>query len=143
MQVIWLNSAIYDLQRFKEFLFPHNKEAAQRAVRLIKAAVIPIGSNPRIGKPVENLPDSHDIFVPFGASGYVIRYRVQGVTAYNYAVKHGRDAGFSDQTSALWVVKDPVEEAYGMLADGGTSLAEELLEERRKDNEREKSKFGL
>jgi plasmid stabilization system protein ParE len=143
MQVEWLNSAIFDLERLKDFILPHNKDAARRAVRLINAAVIPIESNPRIGKPVENLPDSHDIFIPFGASGYVIRYRIQSDTAFIYAVKHGKEAGFSDQASTLWVVKDPIEAAYGMLADGGTSLAEELLEERRKDNEREKSKFGL
>jgi hypothetical protein len=31
------------------------------------------------------------------------------------------------------VVKEPVDDAYGFLRDGGPSAAEELLKERRKD----------
>jgi plasmid stabilization system protein ParE len=127
MRIEWLESAILDLQRLREFILPHNIEAAQRAVRLIRTAVTPIASNPRIGKPVEDLPEYHDIFIPFGASGYVLRYRVQGDTIFIVTVKHCREAGFSDQTPALWVVKDPLEAAYGMLADGGPSLVKELL----------------
>jgi len=76
--------------------------------------VTPATSNPRIGKPEEDLPDFHDIFIPFGASGYVFRYRIQGDTFFIIALKHCREAGFSDQTPALWVVKDPVEAAYAM-----------------------------
>ncbi|MEI6703466.1 MAG: type II toxin-antitoxin system RelE/ParE family toxin [Deltaproteobacteria bacterium] len=143
MQIEWHDSAVVDLERLKEFIQPYNIEASQRAIRLIRASVSHIKSNPRIGKPVEGFPHYHELVIPFGASGYVLRYRLQANTAIILAVKHSKEAGFSDQASTLWVVKDPIEAAYGMLADGGTSLAEELLEERRKDNEREKSKFGL
>jgi plasmid stabilization system protein ParE len=143
MRIEWLDSAILDLQRLRDFIQPHNMEAAQRAVRLIRTAVTPIASNPRIGKPVEDLPEYHDIFIPFGASGYVLRYRIQGDTIFIIAVKHCREAGFSDQTPALWVVKDPAEEAYGMLADGGPSLAEELLKERHKDTRKEEDHILL
>lgn len=119
MRIEWLASAILDLQRLREFILPHNKEAAQRAVLLIRTAITPITANPRIGKPVEDLPDYHDIFIPFGASGYVLRYRIQGDTIFIIAVKHCKEAGFSDQPPALWVVKDPAESAYGMVADDG------------------------
>ena len=122
MRIEWLEPAIFDLQRLREFILPHNKEAALRAVRLIRTAVTPIASNPRIGKPVEDLLDYHDIFIPFGASGYVLRYRIEGDIAFIIAVKHCREAGFSDQAPALWVVKDPVEADYGVLADRGLSL---------------------
>lgn len=120
MRIEWLESAIFDLQRLRDFILPHNMEAAQRAVRLIRTAVTPIASNPRIGKPVEDLPDFHDLVIPFGASGYVIRYRIQGDTVFIVAVKHCKEVGFTDQTSALWVVKEPLEAAYGLLAEGGT-----------------------
>ena len=73
MRIEWLDSAILDLQRLREFVLPHNKEAAQRAFRIIRAAVAPLETNPRIGKPVEDLPDYHDLMIPFGASGYVLR----------------------------------------------------------------------
>lgn len=133
MRIEWLESAILDLQRLRDFILPHNVEAARRAVRMVQSATLPLATNPRIGKPVEDLPDYHDIFILFGASGYVLRYRIQGDTVYVVAVKHGREAGFSGQIPTTWLVNEPVEAAYGMLADGGSSLAEELLEERRKN----------
>jgi plasmid stabilization system protein ParE len=141
MRIEWLDSATVDLQRLRDFILPYNKEAAQRAFRIIRTTVALLEANPLIGKPVEDLPDYHDIFVPFGASGYVLRYRIQGDTIYIIAVKHCKEAGFSDQTPALWVVKDPVEAAYGMLADGGPSLAEELLKERQKDCQKEERRI--
>jgi plasmid stabilization system protein ParE len=109
----WLGSAIADLQRFREFLQPFNKEAAQRAVRIIRAAVAPIAANHRIGKPVEDVPDYHDIVIPCGASGYLLRYRIHGDTIFIIALKHCKEAGFSGQTPALWVVKEPAEDVYG------------------------------
>jgi hypothetical protein len=68
-----------------------------------------------MGKPVEDLPDFHDLIIPFCASGYVIRYRIQGDTVYIVAVKHCKEAGFSDQAPSLWVVKEPEEIGYGTL----------------------------
>ncbi len=114
MRIVWLDAAIADLQRLRDFILPYNKEAAQRAARIISAAIAPVASNPRIGKPVEDLPDYHDIIVPFGASGYLLRYLIQGDTIFIIAIKHCKEAGFADQTPALWVVKNPVESAYGM-----------------------------
>jgi plasmid stabilization system protein ParE len=95
MRIEWHTSAIEDLQRLRDFIRPHNKEAAQRAVRLIRSALTPVELNPRIGKPVDDLPDFHDLVIPFGASGYVIRYRIQGDTALIIAVKHCKEAGFA------------------------------------------------
>lgn len=94
MRIEWLDSAILDLQRLRDFILPHNKEAAQRAFKIIRAAVGPVETNPLIGKPVEDLPDYHDLVIPFGASGYLLRYRIQGDTIFIIAVKHGKEAGF-------------------------------------------------
>lgn len=93
MQIEWLETAIIDLQRLREFILPHNQDAAQRAFKTIRAAVAPLETNPRIGKPVEDLPDYHDLMIPFGASGYVLRYRLQGDTIFIIAVKHGKLTG--------------------------------------------------
>lgn len=100
MQIEWLETAIIDLQRLREFILPHNQDAAQRACKVIRAAVAPLETNPRIGKPVEDLPDYHDLMIPFGASGYVLRYRLQGDTIFIIAVKHGKEAGFTNQTES-------------------------------------------
>jgi len=40
---------------------------------------------------------------------------------------------YGDLVCIAPVVKEPVAAAYGFLADGGKSLTEELLEERKKD----------
>lgn len=143
MRIEWLKSAIIDLHRLRDFILPHNRAAAQRAFRTIRAASEPLMTNPRIGKPVEGLPDCRELIIPFGSSGYVLRYRITGDTVYIHAVKHGKEAGFTDQASTLWMVKDPLDEAWGFLADGEPSVTEALLEERRKDNEREERKFGI
>ncbi len=113
MQIEWLDSAIHDLQRLRDFILPYNVDAARRAVRTIQIAVSPLALNPRIGKPVEELPDYHDIFIPFGSSGYVLRYRIQGDTAYIVAVKHSREAGFAGQKPTAGLINEPGEAAYG------------------------------
>lgn len=118
MRIEWLESAICGLQRLRNFILPHNQEAAQRAFKIIRAAVTPLETNPRIGKPVEDLPDYHDLIIPFGASGYVLRYRIQCDTIFIIAVKHGKEAGFSGQTASGWVVNEPAEPAYGAEVEG-------------------------
>lgn len=114
MRIEWLDSAIYDLQRLRNFILPHDKDAAQRVFQLIKRAVTPLLTHPHIGKPAEDLSDFHDLVIPFGASGYVIRYRIEADTVFIVAIKHCREAGFSDQTPILSVVKESEETVYGM-----------------------------
>jgi plasmid stabilization system protein ParE len=97
MKIEWLVPAIHDLRQLRDFILPNNPEAAQRAVKVIKATVALLNKNPRIGKPAENLPDYHDIVIPFGSSGYLLRYRIQGEYILIVAIKHGKEAGFTGQ----------------------------------------------
>jgi len=39
-------------------------------------------------------PDYRQLFIPFGASGYVARYRVEGRLVLVLAVRHMREAGY-------------------------------------------------
>jgi len=96
MRVEWLPPAIHDLQRLRDFILPHNPAAAHRAIKIIKGAVSLLIANPGLGKPVEDLLDYHDIVIPFGAAGYVLRYRMRGDVIYIIAVRHGKEAGFSE-----------------------------------------------
>ena len=96
MRVEWLPPAIHDLQRLRDFILPHNKDAARRAVQVIKRAVYLLSANPGLGKPVEDLPDYHDIVIPFGAAGYVLRYRIQDNIIFIVAVRHAKEAGFRE-----------------------------------------------
>lgn len=100
MQIEWLEAAIVDLQRLREFILPHNQEAAKRAFKVIRAAVTQLETTPRIGKPVEDLQDYHDLIIPFGASGYVLRYRLQSDTIFIIAIKHSKEVGFVGLTDS-------------------------------------------
>jgi len=97
MRVVWLPAAVADLQRLREFILPHNREAAQRAVKVIKAAVTALENSPRIGKPVEDLPKYQDLVIPFGAAGYLLRYRIYQGAIYIVAIRHGKEAGYGGE----------------------------------------------
>ena len=97
MKIEWLPGAVFDLQRLREFILPHNADAARRAVSVIRKAVSMLHPNVFIGKPVEDMPDFRDIVIPFGSSGYVLRYRIENNTVLIVAVKHGKVADFFGQ----------------------------------------------
>jgi plasmid stabilization system protein ParE len=96
MKIAWLPTAMRDLQRLREFLRPRNPEAARKAVEIIRRVVSVLESQPHLGKGVEDLPHFHDVVIPFGARNYILRYRVQGETVFILALRHAREAGFSD-----------------------------------------------
>ncbi len=95
MKIQWLIPAVHDLQRLREFILPHNREAAQRAVKVIRAAVVALEATPLIGKPVEDMPDYRDLVIPFGSAGYLLRYRIHGDVVYIVAVRHCKEAGYT------------------------------------------------
>jgi len=68
VKIQWLIPAVHDLQRLREFILPHNREVAQRAVKVIRAAVAALEATPLIGKPVEDMPDYRDLVIPFGSA---------------------------------------------------------------------------
>ncbi|WP_410520790.1 hypothetical protein [Candidatus Tisiphia endosymbiont of Dascillus cervinus] len=49
---------------------------ANSAIGLIKKAVIKLIEFPLTGKPVTNLIDYRDLYIRFGLSGYILRYRI-------------------------------------------------------------------
>lgn len=95
MNIKWLPGAVSDLQRLRDFILPHNADAARRAVAIIRKTVSTLQQHALIGKPIEEMPDFRDIAIPFGSSGYLLRYRLERDTVLIVAVKHDREAGFS------------------------------------------------
>jgi len=95
-EIIWLDSAVNDLVRLREFIAVHNPNAAQRAAELIKETLQLLKNHPELGKVVEALPDYRDLIIPFGASGYVIRYRLYEDNLYIVCLKHAREVGFKN-----------------------------------------------
>ena len=93
-KIVWLDQAVDDLVRLREFLGDKNPEAARRAVFTIKNTIRILMDYPDIIHPVEDLPDFHDLIVPFGAGSYITRYRIEGETIYIVGVRHSKEGGF-------------------------------------------------
>lgn len=92
--IVWLNSAINDVVRLREFIAKENPNAAKKAAESIQGAANRLMETPSIGKPVSDLPKYRDLFTRFGASGYVLRYRVDEETIYIVHIRHYREADF-------------------------------------------------
>ncbi|EII7348631.1 type II toxin-antitoxin system RelE/ParE family toxin [Salmonella enterica subsp. enterica serovar Kentucky] len=94
-QVIFAPAAIRDLERLREFLRPKNPAAAERAAKAIIQGVQALGELPRIGRPIEDMPEEfRDWLIDFGDSGYVARYRIDGDTVVVLAIRHQKEVGF-------------------------------------------------
>ncbi len=74
----WLPEAVSDLNRLRDFIRVHNPDAAQRAAKKILASVRKLETHPLIGRPVVDIdrPKLRDLFIPFGQTGYCLRYTV-------------------------------------------------------------------
>lgn len=94
-QVIFAPAAIRDLQRLREFLRPKNPDAATRAGEAIRQGVRLLATQPRIGRPVQDMSEEyHEWLIDFGDSGYVARYRVDAETVTILAIRHQKEVGF-------------------------------------------------
>lgn len=93
-KIIWLSQAVNDLARLREFVGEKNPEAASRVVITIKNTVKILQDYPYIIHPIEDLPDFHDLVVPFGAGSYITRYRMEGDMVYIVGVCHSKETGF-------------------------------------------------
>ena len=91
-QIEWLPEARGDLQRLFEFIAAHAPEAAARAVQAIVAGVDQLSDFPETGRPWSPDMAYRELTVPFGARGYVVRYRVFGERVIIVRVWHGLEA---------------------------------------------------
>ena len=93
--LIWSPQALRDVQRLYRFLAGKNLDAASRAVKVLRQGVAVLGQQPGIGRPVEHMADEfREWLIDYGASGYVVRYRVDAEGAVILAVRHQKEAGF-------------------------------------------------
>lgn len=90
----WTPVALRDTQRLYRFLAAKNPDAAKRAVKAIREGVRVLGLQPGIGRPIEDMTEAYrEWVVSFGASGYVVRYRIDGYAVTMLAVWRQREAG--------------------------------------------------
>lgn len=100
-RLIYTPRAIGDLVRPREFIAQHNPEAAARMARLIKESAARLKIHPMLGVAVEDMP-FRDLIIPFGASGYLLRYRIimETQTVVVVGIRHAKEDGaaFADTT---------------------------------------------
>ncbi|GEM_PF-163089 len=77
-RIIFFTEAGADLVRLRAFIEEHNPNAANRAVSKIRESLKMLAEYPLLGLCVENIdvPNLRELFVQFGKSGYLIRYRI-------------------------------------------------------------------
>ena len=94
-QVRFSPPAIRDLERLREFLRPKSPIAAKRAGEVIVKAVQVLGLQPKLGRPIEDMPDEfREWIIDFGDSGYVARYHIDPDAVTILAVRHQKEVGF-------------------------------------------------
>lgn len=79
--------------------------------------------------------------VKVSAKGWIV---IPADIRKRYGIEPGDEVHIIDYGGSLAIVPrlaDPVEEVCGILADGGPSLTQELLRERRRELEREEAKI--
>jgi plasmid stabilization system protein ParE len=94
IEIIWLRSAANDLERLQEFVMLHNPRAAQDMALKIIAVTTFLKTHPELGKPVNDLTDFRELTIPFGAGGYLLRYRYFRNIIYIVNIRHNRENRF-------------------------------------------------
>jgi len=85
--VIWSPTALEDLVRLRNFIAPHNPDAARRAAESLKKAAKLLAEHLEFGKRLEGRTD-REFMVPFGQRGYALRYRLDGETIVVLKIWH-------------------------------------------------------
>jgi len=93
VKLVFLPEAVDDIDRLYNFLMLKNPVAAQKAMLAIDEGLAMLQENPFIGLKMESRPDYHELYVPFGKSSYVLRYRInqEKDTLVVVRVWHGRE----------------------------------------------------
>ena len=89
--IFWSRSSIRDLQRVRDFLKNISPIASKKAAEQINQYTQKLALFPLAGKPVEMLEGYYDLFIPFAAGGYNLRYRVYKQSIYVIFIKHSKE----------------------------------------------------
>ena len=90
--VVWLPEAVSDLDRLLNFLKDKNTQAAQRAAHLILSGAEALQKHPLMGKLMGDETGRRELFLSFGQSAYVLRYKIDNTSVVIIRVWHRREA---------------------------------------------------
>lgn len=90
-EVVWLPSARDDIARLHEFLKAKSSRAASAALAAIREGARTLQAFPQAGRPMGDDTGRRELFMPFGAWAYVLRYRMDGDRVVVLRVWHARE----------------------------------------------------
>ena len=94
-RLIWTPPALADVQRLYRFLALKDADAAQRAVKAVRAGAKILAHQPHIGRTVEDMElEFREWLIDFGNSGYDALYHFDGENIAILAVRHQKESGF-------------------------------------------------
>ncbi len=82
-----------DLDRITDFLIDYDPDLAERAIIAIDKALTILEDFPLIARAVSvDQPMLRELVIPFGSSGYVVLFRIDGKDAISVAaIRHQRE----------------------------------------------------
>ena len=90
-KIVWLPEALDDARRLFDFLREKNPSAAARAAQAIRQGADQLADFPDIGRPMNDGTGRRELFVPFGANSYVLRYILDAQRIVIIRVWHSRE----------------------------------------------------
>ena len=95
-QIIITEGASEGLERCRLFLMEKNPNAAIRSAQAIKHSFSLLQTEPKIGRPIDDLPELRELIIPFGESGYIAlyRYEIKIDSLYILAFRHQKEVGY-------------------------------------------------
>jgi len=90
-KVVWRERALKDIARLYDFLYEKSEEAAAKAAQIILRGSSLLQESPRIGRPIADGTERRELFIPFGAGYYVLRFFLVNDAVVIVRVWHGRE----------------------------------------------------
>lgn len=96
--LIWTPQALQDTQRLYQYLSIKNRDAAKRAVSIIRESMYILAKQPEVGRPIAEMPvEFREWPINFGDSGYLALYYYDSdkQQAVILSVKHQKEIAYS------------------------------------------------
>ena len=77
-EVVWLPEALEDMGRLRLFLEDKSPSAAARMAKSVLEGLALLRDFSERGKPLNDGTNHRELYLPFGAGAYVLRYRTDG-----------------------------------------------------------------
>ena len=92
MKIVWLPETAEDIERLFEFLVAKNPSAAGLAMKTLVEGANGLLLYPESGTPLQDDSGRRELYLPFGAGAYVLRYRLHYETIVIIRVWHSRES---------------------------------------------------